>query len=158
MLINQHLGGTMNTRFELFAGNVLELNLFLQKIKDFEMKQYGLRANHVMVMRYLGSNEEGLTSSELTTLCKEDKAAVSRTVSQLIENGLIYHNKNEKTYRSKLFLSESGKQIYERINERVDAILALGGSGLTEEEKQVFFYSMEVILTNLKNYLQEFDN
>ncbi|MCF0106562.1 MAG: MarR family transcriptional regulator [Holdemanella sp.] len=148
----------MNTRFELFAGNVLELNRCLQKIKDFEMKQYGLRANHVMVMRYLGSNEEGLTSSELTTLCKEDKAAVSRTVSQLIENGLIYHNKNEKTYRSKLFLSESGKQIYERINERVDAILALGGSGLTEEEKQVFFYSMEVILTNLKNYLQEFDN
>ena len=94
----------------------------------------------------------------MTSLCKEDKAAVSRTVSQLIENGLIYHNKNEKTYRSKLFLSESGKQIYERINERVDAILALGGSGLTEEEKQVFFYSMEVILTNLKNYLQEFDN
>ena len=148
----------MNTRFELFAGNVLELNRYLQKIKDFEMKQYGLRANHVMVMRYLGSNEEGLTSSELTTLCKEDKAAVSRTVSQLIENGLIYHNKNEKTYRSKLFLSESGKQIYERINEPVDAILALGGSGLTEEEKQVSFYSMEVILTNLKNYLQEFDN
>ena len=45
----------MNTRFELFAGNVLELNRCLQKIKDFEMKQYGLRANHVMVMRYLGS-------------------------------------------------------------------------------------------------------
>ncbi|MCF0111705.1 MAG: MarR family transcriptional regulator [Erysipelotrichaceae bacterium] len=145
----------MNTRFEDFAGNVLELNRCIQKIKDLEMKQYGLRASHVMCMHYLGKNEEGLTSAQLTSLCKEDKAAVSRTVSQLLKYGLVRYENNVKGYRSRLLLSDQGKELNHRMNQRVDAILALGGTGLSEEEKELYFRCMNTILSNLKEYLRK---
>lgn len=42
-----------------------------------------------MCLYYLGKHPEGLTTSELTKLCCEDKAAVSRALSQLESGGLI---------------------------------------------------------------------
>ena len=73
----------MDHRFETFSLSILELNRYLQKIKELEMKQFGLKASHTMCLYYLGQHPEGLTATQLTELCKEDKAAVSRCLSQL---------------------------------------------------------------------------
>ena len=40
----------MKDRFETFAGSIVELNRYLQKIKDIEMKKFGLRASHTMCL------------------------------------------------------------------------------------------------------------
>ena len=39
----------MRNRFESFAGDIIELNRCLQKIKEQEMKRFGLKAGHTMV-------------------------------------------------------------------------------------------------------------
>lgn len=78
----------MDHRFETFSLSILELNRYLQKIKELEMKQFGLKANHTMCLYYLGQHPEGLTATQLTELCKEDKAAVSRCLSQLSDRQL----------------------------------------------------------------------
>ena len=79
----------MDHRFETFSLSILELNRYLQKIKELEMKQFGLKANHTMCLYYLGQHPEGLTATQLTELCKEDKAAVSRCLSQLSDRQLV---------------------------------------------------------------------
>ena len=38
----------MENRFEKFSIAVLELNRYLQKIKDQEMRKFGLRSAHTM--------------------------------------------------------------------------------------------------------------
>ena len=76
-------------RFETFTGSILELSRYVQKIKEIEMKPFGLRANHVMCLYHLGKNPQGLTVTQVAESCKEDKAAVSRCLSQLVERGLV---------------------------------------------------------------------
>lgn len=144
-------------RFETFTGSILELNRYLQKLKDIEMKPFGLRANHVMCLYYLGKNPEGLTVTGLAEVCKEDKAAVSRCLSQLIEQGLVSGNfpENKRSYRTKLCLTQSGSELVRKIYERVDAAMIGGSSGLTQEQRENLYAAMEIIISNLSRYIAE---
>lgn len=144
-------------RFEVFTGSILELNRYLQKIKDREMKPFGLRANHVMCLYHLGKNPEGLTATELTEACREDKAAVSRCLAQLVEQGYVcgVFPEHKRSYRTKLHLTESGKELVQSIDRRIDAALTKGGSGLTDEQRSVFYSTMELIIRNLADYLNQ---
>ena len=141
-------------RFEVFAGSVLELNRYLQKIKDMEMRSFGLRGNHVMSLQYLGRNPAGLTATELTDACKEDKAAISRTITQLIEKGYVYResDENKRAYRTKLFLTEKGKELVQLLDRRIDFALTRGGKGLTDEQRRVFYTTLDMIIDNLSRY------
>ena len=144
-------------RFETFTGSILELNRYLQKLKDIEMKPFGLRANHVMCLYYLGKHPEGLTVTEMAETCKEDKAAVSRCLSQLVERKLVDGNfpENKRSYRTKLSLTASGRELVEAIYRKVDAAMVGGGSGLTEVQRENLYASMELIIRNLSRYIME---
>lgn len=48
-----------------------------KKLKELEMGQMDLKAGYTMCLYYLGKHPEGLTATQLTELCKEDKAAIS---------------------------------------------------------------------------------
>ena len=78
----------MIQRFERFFGSLMELNRAVQKIRETEMRRLGLRSSHALCLYYLGEHGEGLTQPMLCTLCREDKAAVSRSLSDLSERGL----------------------------------------------------------------------
>lgn len=144
-------------RFETFTGSILELNRCVQKLKDLEMKPFGLRANHVMCLYYLGKNPQGLTVTELAETCREDKAAVSRCISLLVERGLVGGSfpENKRSYRTKLSLTESGRELVEKIYRKVDAAMIGGGSGLTEAQRENLYASMELIIKNLSRYIME---
>lgn len=147
----------MRNRFETFAGCILELNRCLQKIKESEMKPFGLRAGHTMCLYYLGKNSAGLTATQLTELCREDKSAVSRSLNQLLGKELIYCNlpENKRSYRTLFYLTESGQKLVERMNCRIESVLFSGGCGLTDEQRNIFYDAMELILTNLTTYLND---
>lgn len=144
-------------RFEAFTGSILELNRNLQKIKDMEMKPFDLRANHVMCLYYLGRNPEGMTATELTEACREDKAAISRSVAVLVERNLIRGDfqENKRSYRTKLYLTEEGRELVQTIDRRIDAAMTRGGSGLSEEQRKNFYDAMEIIVRNLAQYVAE---
>lgn len=144
-------------RFEAFTGSVLELNRYLQKLKDIEMKPFGLRANHVMCLYYLGKNPEGLTVTQLAEVCKEDKAAVSRCLAQLIGKELVGGNfpQNKRSYRTKLALTNSGRELVQKVYARVDAAMVGGGSGLTEQQRENLYSAMEIIINNLSRYIAD---
>lgn len=144
-------------RFETFTGSILELNRCVQKLKDLEMKPFGLRANHVMCLYYLGKNPQGLTVTELAETCREDKAAVSRCVSLLVERGFVGGSfpENKRSYRTKLSLTASGRELVRKIYQKVDAAMVGGGSGLTEVQRENLYASMELIIRNLSRYITE---
>lgn len=145
----------MKDRFETFAGSIVELNRYLQKIKDIEMKKFGLRASHTMCLYYLGRYDGGLTATQLTELCKEDKAAISRCLGQLIEKKLVSCQipENKRSYRTVNYLTEEGKRVVDKINNRVEVALSNGGNGLSDEQRRTFYDSMEIIIDNLAKYI-----
>ena len=142
-------------RFETFTGSILELNRYLQKLKDIEMKPFGLRANHVMCLYHLGKNPQGLTVTQMAEACKEDKAAVSRCMAQLVERGLVQGNfpENKRSYRTRLTLTASGQELVAKIYQKVDAAMIGGSSGLTEAQRENLYAAMEIIINNLSRYI-----
>ena len=148
----------MDHRFETFSLSILELNRYLQKIKELEMKQFGLKASHTMCLYYLGQHPEGLTATQLTELCKEDKAAVSRCLSQLSDRQLVVCEQpadHKRSYRSRYMLTVQGRSVVSGIQTRIKEALSYGGRGLTEERRRDFYGTLAIISENLSDYLTE---
>lgn len=144
----------MQDRFELFSLAVSRLYKFLQKIKAMEMTEFGLKGAHTMCLYYLGKYPEGLTVSELSSHCCEDKAAVSRAVNELGSLGFIHteSGKSKREYREKLFLTEKGEMTAESIKAKVAHALDIGGAGLSDEQRDNLYTSLNIIAKNLENY------
>ena len=103
----------MQDRFERFVVSITELHRYLQKLKELEMGQLDLKAGYTMCLYHLGKHPEGLTATQLTELCKEDKAAISRTLSQLSAKGLVSCElpENKRSYRTLYYLTEVGSTV-----------------------------------------------
>lgn len=141
----------MENRFENFTVAILKLNKLIQKIKLYEMRDYGLKAIHVMCVYYLRTRGE-LTASELSKLTLEDKAAISRAISFLNEKGFVNYDSNK--YNAHIKLTGEGIKVSEYINRRADSAVNAGGGFLTEEERINFYSALELIAKNLKNYYE----
>lgn len=148
-------------RFEAFTTSVTKAYKYIQKIKLAESNRMGLKANHVMYMHYLGKNPEGLIATELCKLCIEDKAAVSRAIVDLTKKGFIKisDTDSERKYRTKIVLTEEGKEINKQINEAIATAVSKASKDLNEDERENFYRIFYHITGNLENiydsYLQE---
>lgn len=73
-----------------------------------------------------------MTSTQLTGLCKEDKAAISRCIKQLTELGYVTTDKSaeKRSYRNLLFLTEEGKALSQKMEARVQHVLSVIGEGI----------------------------
>ena len=141
----------MLQRFETFVSGISRCHRSIQKIKSAEMTELGLKGTHVMCVFYLSRHPEGLTAAELSTLSFEDKAAVSRTLSELRERGYVIETTPEtgRKYRAKVRLSPSGTVLAEKVSDLITHWVDSGGSGLSAEERDIFYRALEKIADNL---------
>lgn len=146
----------MEKRFERFAAAVLEMNRYLQRIKEQEMRRFGLRSAHTMCIFYLGQHPEGLTVTQLTEICREDKAAVSRNLSELSRTGLVSCSAppDRRVYRDPYRLTERGTEIAAQVEARVSDALSACGRGLTEAQRDNFYTAAQIIISNLEDYAE----
>lgn len=146
----------MEKVFENFVISVLKLYRVVQRIKNYEMREYGLKSIHVMCVYYLNEREEGLTSGELMRLTHEDKAAISRAVGQLREKNYVEYDAGK--YNAPVKLTEEGKKIAQAVTERSDRAVKAGSAHLTEEERVTFYGSLNEIDENLEEYYKKLTN
>ena len=135
-------------RFETFTLAISEISQCWNKIAEEEMKAYELKGAYAIYLVALYRNSDGITAAELCSLCNKDKAEISRAVSVMEKKGLI--KKEGAQYRAKIMLTEDGKKLSSRVRERVIIAVEAGGFGLSDEERDVFYHSLEVISSNLK--------
>ena len=146
----------MLQRFESFVTGITVCYKYIQKIKSMEMTEFGLKGAHVMCLFFLHHNPEGLTAAQLCQLCAEDKAAISRTIAFLQEQGYI--DAGEKKYRARLQLTESGLEVARRVDCLIEQWVELGGDGLSEQERAVFYHALELIASNLRETIEKNQN
>lgn len=144
----------MIDRFNIFTTTITELYKNLQRIKKREMSGLGLRGIHVMCLFRLKHNPEGLTLTQLSNSCAEDKAAMSRIVNELTELGYVTSNP-EKKYRAPITLTAKGFEASNKVDKMIEEAVGAGGDGLTDEERVIFYRSTARISENLKKYLAE---
>lgn len=141
----------MVQRFETFTVLIAKISRNIRKIKSHEMAEYNLRSTHVSCLYYLYITE-GLTATELCERCEEDKATISRTLAYLEKNGyLTRESRNAKRYKTPYILTPKGKEVGEKISNKIALVLDELSVGLTEEERTVFYRCLSIISNSLES-------
>lgn len=144
-------------RFERLTTGTSQIYKQIQKIKKKKMSDLGLKGTQVMYLYYLYTTREGLTASDLCAICNEDKAGVSRTLSELEKLGFIRYEqaKDSKKYRAKAFLTDEGRIHASAITSLIIHISEKAGDGIAEEEREIFYRVLSVISKNLEKICEE---
>lgn len=146
----------MVSRFEQFSGAVSCIYRCIQKIERVEMAKYGLKGPHAQCLLAMGHHPEGMTSSELCTLCDKDKAAISRTVAELEREGLVIRNtKGSNRYRALLKLTQQGETAAAQVEERAKLAVEKAGEGMTDQQRAVFYEVLGLIAGHLQEICED---
>ena len=141
----------MLNRFARFSLAISEIDRCWHKLAAEEMAKYELNSPHAVYLTTLYNFAEGITAAKLGELCCKNKADVSRLVAILEKKGLVRKEAiGGNLYRAKLLLTEEGKQAAEHVQQRAAVAVELAGSGMSEEEREVFYRCLELITSNLQ--------
>ncbi len=143
----------MEKVFENFTAYILKLNKLIQRIKIYEMKEYGLKSVHAMCLYYLRSTDGGMTAGELARLTLDDKGAISRALKLLLEKGYVAYNPNK--YGEPIFLTQSGEKVAEELAYKAERAVSEVAADFNEKERKAFYDSLELITENLKKYYEK---
>lgn len=147
----------MEERFEMFTVLIAKSSRFIKRIKTEEMAEFDLKIPHVSCIYYLYKKER-LTAKELCDICEEDKASISRALEYLENNGYIEClDQVKKRYKSPLKLTDKGKIVGKKIEEKIDNVLLEAGKGISEEKRKIFYESFSLICNNLQNIYDNYE-
>lgn len=148
------MASTQNTdaRFEDFVGLVDGLHKEIQRIKANESEKLGLKGADVMVMHYLARSKEGLTGAQLAREAGVTRAAISRTLGRLKENGFVEYADGEEAvrYRALITLTAEGEKRMKAVDEIVQGVIGTTSEVLSDTKRKQMYSSMRQILETLK--------
>lgn len=145
----------MLSRFEQFSFAISSIYRYIKKIEHDEMVKLGYRGAFTQYLVALSKFEEGLTSAQLCEICDKDKAAVSRIVAEMEEKGLV-ERENKNKYRSRIILTEKGKETTDYVEKRAElAVAAVSGEIMNDEESEIFDATLEAVCRNLRKVSKE---
>ena len=141
--------------FTLLTSNVVRT---INKIKNFEMKKYGLKGTQVSCLFYLYGSDGNMTAKDICALCQEDKAAISRALKDLEIKGFIVceTDNNKKKYNTLLTLTESGEKVAKQILNTIERILKYDKNFISEQELSEFYQTFNKIYENLKHVSENY--
>ncbi|MBO7740742.1 MAG: transcriptional regulator [Clostridia bacterium] len=140
----------MNERFETFTVLITKISRNIKKIKNQEMAEYGLKSVHVSCLYYLYT-AEFMTATDLCERCEEDKATISRALVFLEKNGYILcESKSAKRYKSPLVLTEKGREVAQKIADKIAFVLNDICVDLSDDERSEFYRSLAIVSESLE--------
>ena len=146
----------MLDRFARFSLAISNIHRCWHKLAAEEMAKYNLNSPHAIYLNTLYCYPEGITAAKLSELSGKDKADVSRMVSILENNGLVQRDTSAgNRYRARLILTEEGKEAALHVRSRAVLAVELAGAGLSDEDREVFYRSLELISGNLQTLSKE---
>lgn len=146
----------MRERFETFTVLISSISRSIRRLKTEETAEFNLKSTHVTYLYYL-YKAEAMTASEICELCDEDKAAASRSILYLEQNGFLIRIGKQagqlslggKHYRSLLTLTDKGREVAARLAERIDRVLDEVSDGVSDEERAILYRCLKQIDRNL---------
>jgi DNA-binding MarR family transcriptional regulator len=148
----------MVTRFEQFVSAINGIHRCIQRIERSEMEKYGLKGYHAQYLMALMRYEEGVTAVQMCDICDVNKAAVSRSISELENEGLVVRRSREGTstaYRATLVLTDKGKEAAKWVSLRAQEAVEKAGSGLSADDRAAMYNALENISCNLRAICKE---
>jgi len=146
----------MVDRFEKFSFAISEISRYWHKLAAEEMEKYGLKGPYAVYLTTMYRYKEGITAANLAEMCSRDKSDVSRAIALMEKNDLVVKiSVNQNFYRAPLKLTDKGREIAEYIIEKAKAAVEIGGKGISEENREIFYNSLQTICSNLQELTQK---
>lgn len=146
----------MVSRFERFSFCISEITKHWHRIAADEMEKYGLKGPYSVYFTAMNRFDEGITAARLAEICSRDKADVSRAVTLMEKKGLLTKKEvNNNRYNALLFLTDEGKNVADKIIKKASYAVEQGGRGLSDEQRNIFYTSLETICSNLQSLSKE---
>ena len=146
----------MTDRFERFSLAISEISRCWHKLTTDEMEKHNLKGSHSVYLIAMSRFPEGITASQLCELCGKDKADVSRMMSIMEKKGLVTkEGVHQNLYRGVFKLTKTGKEAAEYVKKRVGLAVELAGKDLSDENREIFYNALGLIMNNLKALCQE---
>lgn len=140
----------MLERFQTFTVHIAKITRNIRRLKTKTMTELNLKSPHVSCIYYLYPDKV-LSVRELLEICDEDKGAISRSITYLVNNGYIEYEKNEnKKYKNKLILTDMGKGCGRLIHERINGILSRTGICIGND-LDVFYKCLDKLSSELES-------
>ncbi len=147
----------MKSRYDRFSSLILSINKNIQKIKNYEMNNFGLKGKQVQCIYHLYNDEDGICVTQLALLCNEDKGAMSRTVKELEMGDYLYvEEMGGQKYRNPIKLTPRGLELGKLVSKRIDDIFSIGSDGISEEERENFYLYLNIVSDNLQKICQNY--
>ena len=142
----------MLTNYEEFSLGIHELYRSMHKEETVVVNKAMLRGANVRYLVALLQYPEGLTMSQLCEVCDQDKAAVSRAISELVGREIIWRdNPKGNHYRARLKLTERGYALAKEVCASGESIFNEAVSSLSEEQVSQLFELTKLISGNIHN-------
>ena len=145
----------MVARFAQFVAGISCISRCIQKIERDVMVHYGLKGPHAQYLIAMSRYPDGVTATQLSSLCEKDKAAVSRAVSELEKNGLIHRAGEGNSYRAMLTLTVQGKKAADQLIRQAEIAVEQAGLGLTDDARATFYSAFNLIVSNLQRISED---
>ena len=144
-------------RFRRFVLLVEGTHKAVQKIKFNRAPDFGVKGVHTLWVYELLLHPEGITASELAAQSMIDRSLISRELEPLKELGYIETDgdPSKRNYNAKIKLTEKGKEVASNLGKIALEVQTLADNGISEEELDSFYKTLEKINKNLLNIAEE---
>ena len=140
----------MISKYEYFSLSVSRIYHDIQKLERTEMEKFGLKGPHAQTLLAIHRYPEGVTAAALCEICLKDKAAISRSVAELEEKGMIRRGGSRgSNYRAPLTLTPKGVEAALAVDQRARMAVEQAGAGLEDSQREVFYRVLAMISDNL---------
>lgn len=135
---------TDGERFEEFVGLISSLEKEVQRIRAVECERLGLRGADLMCLYCLGRSDSALTAAELSRRAGVTRAAVSRSLAQLEEGGLVIvapAGEQGRAYRAPVSLTDAGRKTMAGVEGAVSRVMSRVDSALEDDDARARLYA-----------------
>ena len=139
-----------SVRFEKFTLLIDGIHKSINKIKFDTAPFLGVKSVHVFWLYELAKHPEGLTAAEIAAVSMIDRSLVSREIAALKRGGYVECEEtgSKRNYNARITLTEDGKQLAEKITREAIEVQSKVDAGITDEELESFYLTLEKLYKN----------
>ena len=144
----------MSQRFTRFTMKLSRLNKLIQKLKAEGMSPYGLKAVDTLCIYQLAERGE-MAFSQVVEQCDLDPALVSRTLRELVKNGMVEKRGQPGKYNATYRLTPEGEMRAVEIKATINNVQSRADEGIAPEELEVFYRVLNRLTENFEAMTRE---
>lgn len=139
-----------SVRFEKFTLLIDGIHKSINRIKFDTAPYLGVKSVHVLWIYELSLHPKGLTAAEIAAASMVDRSLVSREIAALKKGGYVESedNGNKRGYNTRITLTDKGRELAEKITKEAIAVQSRVGNGITAEELESFYSTLEKLYAN----------